>query len=106
MPGYPFLAKRDLSTVETDARMKAQSMIGVPYTEEMIASAQDDIATQANPNGETSGLEERYHGVIIRDFDGDPDRVTELDALVAYLQMLGTLVDFDLYQADENDNNR
>jgi cytochrome c oxidase cbb3-type subunit 2 len=29
-----------------------------------------------------------------RDFDGQPSRLTEMDALVAYLQQLGTHVDF------------
>ena len=106
MPGYPFLAKNDLRAPEIQKRLKAHSMVGTPYTEDMIASAEADLAAQATPDGDTSGLEERYPGVIIRDFDGDPERITELDALIAYMQMLGTLVDFDLYKPDEDGNNR
>ena len=37
----------------------------------------------------------------MRDFDGDPNRLTEMDALVAYLQMIGTLVDTKAAAAQE-----
>lgn len=106
MPGYPFLVKKELATSETAAWLKASRIAGVPYSDEMVGAAVDDLAAQANPDGDTAGLEARYPGVIIRDFDGNPDVVSELDALIAYLQMLGTLVDFDLYRADEDGNNR
>ncbi len=106
MPGYPFLAKKVLDTREITARLKASKIVGVPYSDEMVDAALDDLAAQANPDGDTEGLEARYPGVIMRDFDGNPEVVTELDALIAYLQMLGTLVDFDLYRADEDGNNR
>ena len=42
----------------------------------------------------------------MRNFAGDPDRITEMDALIAYLQMLGTLVDFSTYKADAPANQR
>jgi cytochrome c oxidase cbb3-type subunit II len=106
MPGYPFLARRQLNPIEIRQRLRANQIVGVPYSDEMVASAVEDFQAQATPDGDTAGLEERYPGVLIRDFDGNPELITELDALVAYLQMLGTLVDFDLYKADENDNNR
>lgn len=106
MPGYSFLARKDLRTVEIEQRVKANKLAGTPYSDEMVTSATVDLLAQASPEEDTSGLEERYPGVIIRDFDGDPTRVTELDALIAYMQMLGTLVDFDLYKADEDGNNR
>lgn len=106
MPGYPALARNELGGEEIQARLRVSKIVGVPYSDEMVASAVEDLAAQANPDGDTSGLEARYPGVIIRDFDGDPEIVTELDALIAYLQMLGTLVDFDLYRADEDGNNR
>ena len=48
------------------------------------------------------GLVKRYPKAQARDFDGQPDRITEMDALIAYLQMLGTLVDFNAYKADAN----
>ena len=69
----------------------------MPYTEEMVANAAADMRAQASPDADTSGLEERYPNVNYGDFDGQPGRLTEMDALVAYLQMLGTLVDFSTY---------
>jgi cytochrome c oxidase cbb3-type subunit 2 len=98
MPGYPFLAERELDYRDIEGRLTALSMAGVPYTEDMIESAAADLRAQADPNADgADALEERYPKVQIRDFDGDPDRITEMDALVAYLQMLGTLVDFTTY---------
>jgi cytochrome c oxidase cbb3-type subunit 2 len=57
----------------------------------------------AQAGGEsTDGLLARYPKAQARDFDGQPERLTEMDALVAYLQMLGTLVDFSAYEAEAN----
>ena len=69
----------------------------MPYTDEMVASAEADLTAQANPDADTSGLEERYPKVKVGDFDGNPAALTEMDALVAYLQGLGTMVDFSTY---------
>ncbi|MFN3231157.1 MAG: cytochrome-c oxidase, cbb3-type subunit II [Alphaproteobacteria bacterium] len=103
MPGYPFLAETKLRTDDAEAHLKANAAVGVPYSEEMLANATADMIAQADPNADgASGLEERYPNVNIRDFDGNPDEITEMDALVAYMQMLGTLVDFSVYQAEEN----
>jgi len=95
MPGYPFLAERELDDRDIEDRLKALRAVGVPYTDEMIENAATDLRAQANPNAEgAEAVAERYPKAQVRDFDGDPDRVTEMDAMVAYLQMLGTLVDF------------
>ena len=102
MPSYAFLASADLAKSNIAAHLKANKMVGVPYTEAMIENALADLEAQANPDADTSGLEERYAKISIRDFDGNPARVTEMDALVAYLQMLGTLVDLKAYQQNEN----
>ncbi|TIX34798.1 MAG: cytochrome-c oxidase, cbb3-type subunit II, partial [Mesorhizobium sp.] len=75
----------------------ANRRVGVPYSDDMIAHARDDIMAQADPNADTSHLEGRYPKAKLGDFDGNPQQVTEMDALVAYLQMLGTLVDFKTY---------
>jgi len=64
---------------------------------DMIAHANADLMAQADPNADSSGLEARYPKAKVGDFDGNPQQVTEMDALVAYLQMLGTLVDFKNY---------
>lgn len=107
MPGYPFLATTELDSNLIGDDLKINAIYGVPYSEEMIELARTDLLTQANPDAERAdlaGFNERYSKAAARDFDGDPTRVTEMDALVAYLQMLGTLVDFDLYdnKADIN----
>ena len=54
---------------------------------------------QANPDADASGLLSRYPRAVVANFDGDP-RLTELDALIAYLQVLGTMVDFTTYRPD------
>jgi len=69
----------------------------VPYTDEMIENAAADFTVQTDPFGDYDGLIERYgENVNVRNFDGAPG-VTEADALIAYLQMLGTLVDFSTF---------
>ena len=98
MPGYPFLAKTKISVPDISADLSVNKLIGVPYTEEQIANAKADMLAQANPDDDNiDGFEERYPDVVYRDFDGNPDEVTEMDALVAYLQVLGTMVDFSIY---------
>ncbi|KUP93405.1 cytochrome-c oxidase, cbb3-type subunit II [Tritonibacter horizontis] len=93
MPGYPFLAATALNTATLPAALTALRRVGVPYSDAQIAQAQRDAINQADPDaGYEDDLIERYGDKVqIRDFDGDPNRVTEMDALVAYLQMLGTL---------------
>ncbi len=97
MPSYAFLMDRPLDTRNTAAHLVANRRVGVPYSDEMIALAEADLRAQATPDADVSGLEARYPKVHYGDFDGQPDRLTEMDALVAYLQMLGTLVDFSTY---------
>ena len=94
MPGYKFMADRELTTGDMSAHLKTLKMAGVPYTNESIAKANEDLATQADPNADSAELVKRYPKAQSRDFDGDPSRITEMDALVAYLQMLGTQVDY------------
>ena len=71
------------------------SHVGVPYTAKDIEEANNDLQAQADPDADTSDLLKRYPKAQARDFDGNPKELTEMDALVAYLQMLGTLVDFN-----------
>lgn len=116
MPPYAFLAKKRLRLNDIEDKLRAQRLVNVPYTDEMIENARAHLIAQADPERgwefeesliaaytEASGRE----GTIeVRDFDGDPDRITEMDALVAYLQMTGTLVDFSTYEADDLNNRR
>ena len=103
MPGYPFLARTPLDTRDLAAHLIANGRLGVPYGPEKIAAAAADARALAEPESDAiDGFEARYPGVAARDFDGNPALVSELDAVIAYLQMLGTLVAFDVYRAEDN----
>ncbi|QCI97927.1 cytochrome-c oxidase, cbb3-type subunit II [Agrobacterium larrymoorei] len=97
MPRYAFLKTTPLQITNVSMELKANRAVGVPYSDEMLENADADLKAQADPNADTAGLEARYPKAKIGDFDGDPTKLTEMDALVAYLQMLGTLVDFSTY---------
>src|SRR5690606_17187344 len=92
MPAYPWLM-RPLSTKDLQASLSTLARLGVPYDEAMIANATADALAQSRPDSEgIDGVMERYgEEVAVRAFDGDPARLTEMDALIAYLQSLGTL---------------
>jgi cytochrome c oxidase cbb3-type subunit 2 len=103
MPAYSWLAATELDFAHIDDDLKVQATLGVPYTPEMIAAASADVTTQATADSsESAALAKRYPRAQSRDFDGNPQRITELDALIAYLQMLGTQVDFKLYDDKAN----
>jgi cytochrome c oxidase cbb3-type subunit 2 len=107
MPPYVFLEKTELNYADVEAQLKANRMVGVPYTDDMIANAKADLEAQASPDSAgIEAMQKRYGNASARDFDGDPKRITEMDALIAYLQMLGTLVDFKTYKADAPENQR
>jgi cytochrome c oxidase cbb3-type subunit 2 len=101
MPTYSFLADTDLHVADPAANLTAMKDVGVPYTKADIDNAAKDMAAQANPDADAGDLVKRYPKAQIRDFDGNPQRLTEMDALVAYLQMLGTLVDVNSAAAQE-----
>jgi cytochrome c oxidase cbb3-type subunit II len=103
MPSYPWLEATDLDYAHIDDDMKVNAALGVPYTPEMIASARADVQTQATTDAaDADAFAKRYPRAQARDFDGNAARVTEADALIAYLQVLGTLVDFKLYDDKAN----
>ncbi len=103
MPPYAFLSKRELDLSNIEASLKANRAVGVPYTDEMIENAVLDAKSQVDPFSDNyDALLARYPKAQIRDFDGNPEQITEMDALIAYMQMLGTLVDFETYKAEEN----
>jgi cytochrome c oxidase cbb3-type subunit II len=94
MPPYAFLAGRTLRYDDIAAHLRANRTVGVPYSDAMIEAAKADLEAQASTEGDSDALTKRYPKTIAADFDGNPTRITEMDALVAYLQMLGTLVKF------------
>lgn len=103
MPGYPFLAETKLSYALIEQDLRVNQMLGVPYSDEQVSSAVADLEAQLDEYSDGyDAFIERYPSAQVRDFDGNPSEVTEMDALIAYLQMLGTLVDFSLYNAEEN----
>jgi cytochrome c oxidase cbb3-type subunit 2 len=103
MPAYPWLFANDLDYTHIAEDMAVQKLLGVPYTDEMIANAAADVRAQASADSpDAAALIKRYPKAQARNFGGNPDRITEADALIAYLQMLGTLVDFKLYDDKAN----
>jgi cytochrome c oxidase cbb3-type subunit 2 len=94
MPAYAFLAERELDGADYDEHLRANRAVGVPYSDEMIAAAREDFVGQADPEGDHEALLARYPKAAVGDFDGQTDRVTEMDAIIAYLQILGRMVDF------------
>jgi cytochrome c oxidase cbb3-type subunit 2 len=93
MPPYAFL-DRPLDTSRIQDHLRALRAVGVPYTDEQVAKARADLEAQARPAADGGGFETRYARARRAVFDGNPGVITEMDALVAYLQMLGTLVQF------------
>ncbi len=105
MPRYSFLEKKEADLVAIARDMKALKILGVPYSEEMIQNSYSDAVTQATNEGESDGIKRRYGDKInIRDFDGNPYKISEMDALISYLQVIGTFVDFQKYEKFENQN--
>ena len=103
MPNYAFLADTELDTRELSDYLRTNRIVGVPYTDEDIAKAVADVKAQVNPDSpEAADLIKRYPKAQVRKFNGETASVTEIDAVVAYLQMLGTLVDFKVYDDKAN----
>jgi cytochrome c oxidase cbb3-type subunit 2 len=103
MPAYPWLAQNELDFEHVQQDLKVQAALGVPYTTQMIENATHDVVAQATPDHPGADeLVKRYPKALARDFDGNPGRITEADALIAYLQMLGTQIDFKLYDDKAN----
>ncbi len=100
MPKYGFLSNRVIDAKYIEDRLKTDRLVGVPYTDEMIAAAAEDFAAQASADADPAGLQARYGAKVnVRNFDRQPE-LTEMDALVAYLQVLGTMVDFTTFKPD------
>ncbi len=99
MPKYAFLSDRLIQPTHVEDLLDTHRMVGVPYTSEMIEAAKADFTAQADPDSDYEGLQERYAGAKVSNYDGQPG-VTEMDALVAYLQVLGTMVDFSTFTPD------
>jgi len=99
MPAYPFLS-RPLDYRRIGAHLAANRTLGVPYDAEMVSNAISDLEAQVQPDSPAAAaLLRRYPKAVVRNFDGNPAVISELDALIAYMQMLGTLVDVNAFSA-------
>lgn len=101
MPPYAFLLERDLRFSDIEDHLKTQRIVGVPYSDEMVQAARADLMAQASVEGDHDSVLARYPKAAVGDFDGQPDRLTEMDALVAYLQILGRMVDFTSIRTED-----
>jgi cytochrome c oxidase cbb3-type subunit II len=103
MPSYSWLETTPLDAAHIDEDMRALAVTGVPYTADMIGRAAADLRAQASADDPgAADMVKRYPKAVARDFGGDKGRTTEADALIAYLQRLGTLVDFKIYDDKAN----
>lgn len=103
MPSYPWLARNDLDVAHIADNMRTLQIEGTPYTQDMIDNAQADVRAQAaDDDAGQAALMKRYPKALARNFGGQAGRVTEADAVIAYLQMLGTNVDFKIYDEKAN----
>ena len=101
MPQYAFMMDRRVRPDHIADVLATNRFVGVPYTDEMIEQAAADFAAQADPDSDYDGLLERYPGAVVANFDGQPG-ISEMDALIAYLQVLGTMVDFSTFTPAES----
>lgn len=99
MPKYAFLSDTKIDGKHIEALLSTHRFVGVPYTDAQIEQAAADFHVQADPDGDWDALTERYPGVVVSNFDGQPE-LTEMDALISYLQVLGTMVDFSTFTPD------
>ncbi|MBV1703772.1 MAG: cytochrome-c oxidase, cbb3-type subunit II [Hyphomicrobiales bacterium] len=104
MPSYSFLFATPLDLRPLPAKLRVQKLLGTPYTDEDVAKARQDAVTQATDNADgADDLAKRYPRAVSRDYSGAGSPTpTEADALIAYLQMLGTQVDFKAYKDQAN----
>ncbi len=101
MPAYDFMKEKGVNLNDIEDHLKALKLVGVPYTDEMIENAKNDALAQASNDIDPTGLQQRYgEKVNARDFDGDPKFTSEFDAIIAYIQVLGTMAEFKKEQND------
>ncbi len=101
MPGYPWMATTPLRSDDIAAKLKTLRVVGVPYSDDMISKAQADLKAQIDPDSRAAReLLARYPKAKIVQYDRPAvTEPTELDALIAYLQILGQMVDFTTFDA-------
>jgi cytochrome c oxidase cbb3-type subunit 2 len=101
MPPYSFLADARIHADDIAEHLKTNRTVGVPYSDEMIENALADLRDQADPEADHEDLLARYPKAAVGDLDGNPRELTEMDAMVAYMQILGRMVDFTDYKTED-----
>jgi len=101
MPKYAFMMHTKIGPERINDLLATHRLVGVPYGDDHIENAEADFLSQANPDADSDGLMARYPGAAVSNFDGQVE-LTEMDAMIAYLQVLGTMVDFSTFTPDEN----
>lgn len=103
MPNYPWLLKTNLDTSDIALRMKALRTTGVPYSNSQaeydrnVKQFGEDVAKTLHiPDAEKNLVAQAQAG----NYDNNKDNISEMDAMVAYLQVLGTMVDFKQFDDD------
>jgi cytochrome c oxidase cbb3-type subunit 2 len=101
MPGYPYIAKTTLDHSDIKKEIELLKLVGDPYTDADISNVEQDIKIQAGIITDPALVEDfkkRYPKVAIRKFHKNAESITEMDALVAYLQATGNKVDLKTNQ--------
>ncbi len=97
MPNYPWLAKNELDYSNIKKHLEVLRMVGVPYSA-TGAEYQTNIKRFGEAVAKTLIIENAVANLEAQaakfNYDGVTNNITEMDALVAYLQILGTMVDF------------
>ena len=100
MPSYPWLLEAELDTSDIVEKMVTLRKVGVPYSTNE-ESYKANVAKFGEAVAKTLDVSKAKENIVNQakagNYDGDPSRLTEMDAVVAYLQVLGTMVDFDQY---------
>lgn len=103
MPRYPWLLATPLDTSDASERLMALRAVGVPYSANQ-AELDNNVKEFGSEVARTLHIPDAQKNLIAQaqegNYDGDRSNVTEMDALVAYLQVLGTMVDFSKYDND------
>ncbi len=104
MPNYLWLQETKLDISDVGDRMRALRVTGVPYSandEEFRGNVKqfgEAVAKTLHiPDAQKTLVAQALEG----NYDGDRSNVSEMDALVAYLQVLGTMVDFSKIKPEE-----
>ena len=104
MPNFPWLLTTPLDYSDVQERMRAQRLTGVPYSANQ-QEYQQNVKKFGEQTAKMLDISHAQQNLIAQaeagNYDGDLSGVSEMDALVAYLQVLGTMVDFSQIKPED-----